>query len=183
MADPKQLRILKKLVAHLEGINPANDDPATGDPYVRDLTGRVYRGRSLLTIDDAEDALSIVEFPNQDIFAPVGEHGIVRMESWRLLLQGWPKDDSSNPSDPAYALKAQVESRLARLLTELPDGRGPKYPEEFMLGEHNGKRELASLIIAPGVVRPPEDASSRLAMFYMPLVLGVRVNVADPYEG
>jgi hypothetical protein len=183
MADPKQLRILKKLVAHLEGINPDNDDPATGDPYERDLTGRVFRGRSLLTIDDAQDALSIVEFPNQDIFAPVGEHGIVRMETWRLLLQGWPKDDPANPSDPAYAMKAQVEARLARLVSELKGGRGPEFPDEFMLGQHGGKNELASLIIAPGVVRPPEDASSRLAMFYMPLVLGVRLNVADPYEG
>jgi hypothetical protein len=182
MADPKQLRILKKLVAHLEGINPDNDDPATEEPYEIDLRSHVYRGRSLLTIDDAENAISIVEFPNQDIFSPVGEHGICRLDTWRLLLQGWPVDDPANPSDPAYSLKAIVEKRMARLVSQVPNGRGPEFPDEYMLGKHDGRYELASLTIAPGVVRPPEDASSRLAMFYMPLVLGVKVNVADPYE-
>lgn len=181
MADPKQLRILKKLVAHLEEINPDNTDPATGAPYTVDLRAHVFRGRSILTIDDAENAISILEFPRQDIYSPVGEHGVVRVESWMLMLQGWPKDDPANPSDPAYALKAMVEMRLARLVAQKTNGRGPLYPDEYMLGQHEGKNELASLIIAPGVVRPPEDAASRLAMFYMPLVLGVRVNVAEPY--
>lgn len=176
MADPKQLRVLKKLTAHLEGINPDNDDPATGAPYEIDLRDRVFRGRSILPEKEAENAISILEFPRQDIYAPVGEHGAVRMESWSLMLQGWPIDDAANPSDPAYVLKAMVEMRLARIIAELPNGRGPAYPDEFMLGG-----DLASLIIAPGIVRPPEDAGSRLAMFYMPLVLGVRLNVADPY--
>lgn len=180
--DPKQLRVLKKLVAHLEGINPDNDDPHTGDPYAVDLRGKVYRGRSLLTIDDAEDAISILEFPRQEIYQPVGDHGLVRLHSWNLMVQGWPADDPVNPSDPAYALLALVEMRLARLVAELPQGRmGGVYPDEYMLGKHGADYELASLIIAPGIVRPPEDAASRLAMFYMPLVLGVRLNVADPY--
>jgi hypothetical protein len=177
MADPKQLRVLKKLTAHLEGINPDNVDPATNAAYTRDLRGKVFRGRSLLTVKDASEALAIWEYPRQDIYAPVGDHGIVRMESWSLMLQGWPVDDPENPSDPAYELLAQVEMRLSRIVAEKSQGReGGLYPDEFMLGG-----DLGSLIIAPGIVRPPEDAASRLAMFYMPLVLGVKVNVADPY--
>jgi hypothetical protein len=182
MADPKQLRVLKKLVTHIEGINPDNNDPKTGDPYEVDLRGKVYRGRSLLTIDDAEDAISILEFPRQEIYSPVGDHGLVRMHSWNLMVQGWPADDPVNPSDPAYSLLALVEMRLARLVAEAPEGRnGGLFPDEYMLGKEGTDFELASLIIAPGIVRPPEDAASRLAMFYMPLVLGVRLNVADPY--
>lgn len=176
MADPKQLRILKALTAHLEGINPTNTDPATGEPYAIDLREHVYRGRSILTIDDAENAVSILEYPRQDIFEPVGEHGMCRMDRWQLLLQGWPADDADAPSDPAYVMKAMVEARLARLVAQKPQGRGPLYEDEYLLGG-----ELASLIIAPGIVRPPEDAASRLAMFYMPLVLGVKMDVADPY--
>ena len=177
MADPKQLQVLKKLTEHLEGINPDNIDPATGAPYEIDLRGRVYRGRSILTVQDAEAALSILEYPQNEIYLPVGEHGIVRKNNWMLLLQGWPLDDSANPSDPAYALKAMCEARLARIVAELPNGRGPAYPDEYRLGG-----ELASFVIAPGVVRPPEDAASRLAMFYMPLVLGVVADVSDPYK-
>ncbi len=181
MADPKQLRVLKKLVAHLEEINPDNVDPATELPYEIDLRERVFRGRSLLTIDDAENAISILEFPRQDIYDPVGEHGIVRQNRWQIMLQGWPADDPDNPSDPAYRMLALCEMRLSRLVAQKTQGRGPLYPEEYMLGQHEGSNELASLIIAPGVVRPPEDAASRLAMFYMPLVLGIKVDVANPY--
>lgn len=173
---PKQLRVLHALTAHLEGINPDNVDPATGDPYTYDLRGRVYRGRSLLTIRDAAEAVALWEFPRQDVWAEVGEYGIVRMTSWSMMIQGWPEDDPDNPSDPAYLLMAKVEMRLSRILAQLPEGRGPAFPDEYMLGG-----ELSSLTIAPGIVRPPEDAASRLAMFYMPLVLGVKVNVADPY--
>lgn len=170
MTDPKQLRVLKKLAAHVE------QTPG----YV--LAGRVFRGRSLLTIRDAEDAISILEFPRQDIYAPVGEHGIVRQESWAIMLQGWPADDPVNPGDPAYMMKAAVEMQLGRLVAQLPNGRGPKYPAEYLLGlDPDGQAELSSLTIAPGVVRPPEDAASRLAMFYMPLVLGIRVDVSNPY--
>src|SRR5690349_13335762 len=136
MADPKQLRVLKKLVAHLEGINPTNIDPATGDPYEIDLREHVFRGRSILTIDDAEDAISILEFPRQDIYSPVGEHGIVRQVTWQIMLQGWPKDDPENPSDPAYRMLAHCEMRLARLVAQKSQGRGPLYPEEYMLGKH-----------------------------------------------
>lgn len=181
MADPKQLRILKKLTALIEGINPTNDDPATGEPYVHDLRGKVYRGRSILTVDDAEDTISILEFPRQEETSVIGANGVVRNDSWMLMLQGWPADDPENPSDSAYVLKAIIEQRLCRILAELPNGRGGAFPE-YMLGEHEGKRELTSFTIAPGVVRPPEDAASRLAMFYMPLVLGVRVDVSQPFD-
>jgi hypothetical protein len=74
--DSKQLRTLKALTEHLEGINPTNTDPATGQPYARDLTGKVYRGRSVLPMREAQDGISLWEYPRQDLYAPVGEHGL-----------------------------------------------------------------------------------------------------------
>lgn len=176
MADPKQLRIMKALTAHLEGINPDNIDPATGDPYEIDLRGKVFRGRSVLTVDDAEDTISILEAPRQDLWSAVGI-GAIRNDEIAILLQGWPADDPEHPSDSAYVLKALCEQRLYRIIADLPNGRGPEFPDDYLLG-----RELSSFRFAPGVVRPPEDAASRLAMFYMPLVLGVKVNVGNPFE-
>lgn len=168
MPDSKQLRAIKKLCTLLSGITPANG-------YDFDLTGRVFRGRSILTVDDAEDCLSILEFPRQEFTVPVGT-GAVRNDQWQLMVQGWPRDDPENPSDSAYALKAAVEHRLSRIIAEKPDGRGPEFPEDYRLG-----RELTTFTILPGVVRPPEDGASRLAMFYMPIIAGIKVNMADPY--
>lgn len=179
MADPKQLRVLKKLTAHLEGVNPDNIGPG-GDPYTFDLRGAVMRGISVLPVDEVENKLSILEFPRQELYSPVGMHGIVRQDSWTLMLQGWPTNDPLNPSDPAYKMKAEVEHRLARLVLEKDHGRGALYPDEYMLGKHEGEYEITALTIAPGVVRPPEDAASRLAMFYMPLVVGIKIDVANP---
>lgn len=176
MADPKQLRILKALTALLEGINPDNTDPATGDPYELDLRGKVYRGRSVLTVDAAEDSISILEMPRQEVFAPVG-NGAQRNDEWVLMLQGWPADDPVNPSDSAYRLKAMCEQRLHRIIAEKTQGRGPMFEDDYLLG-----RELSSFKFTPGVVRPPEDAASRLAMFYMPLVLGVAMNMGNPFD-
>lgn len=175
MPDSKQLRIIKKLTTLLEGINPENIDPATGEPYTRDLRGKVFRGRSIIPVDEAEDTLSILEFPRNELTVPVGS-GAVRNDQWQLMLQGWPKDDPLHPSDNAYELKAMCEQRLYRIIAEKENGRGPEFPDDYLLG-----RELTSFTFVPGVVRPPEDAASRLAMFYMPLVLGVKVNVGDPY--
>lgn len=179
-AVPKKLRILRKLTALLEGINPDNIDPATGDPYTLDLRGKVFRGISVLTVDKAEDTISILEMPRQEITSPT-DSGLVRNDQWMLMLQGWPADDPENPSDSAYLLAAMCEQRLSRILVEKPHGRGPEFPDDFRLGKTGDDYELTTFTFMPGVVRPPEDTASRLAMFYMPLVLGVKVNVADPY--
>lgn len=181
MADPKQLRVLKKLTGHLEGINPDNPDGPEGEPYTFDLRGKVFRGLSVAPVDEIENALSILEFPRQELYGPVGEHGIVRQVSWTLMLQGWPTNDPINPSDPGYVMKAEVEHRLARLVLEKSQGRGPLYPDEYMLGKHAGEYEISALTIAPGVVRPPEDVASRLAMFYLPVVVGIKIDVANPF--
>jgi hypothetical protein len=173
--DPKQLRVLKKLTAHLEGVNPDNGD------YTFDLRGKVVRGLSVLPVDEIENKLSILEFPRQELYSPVGAHGVARQDSWTLMLQGWPTNDPEQPSDPAYVMKAEVEHRLARLIAEKSQGRGPLYPDEYMLGKHEGEYEISALTIAPGVVRPPEDAASRLAMFYLPLVVGIKVDVSNPF--
>lgn len=178
MADPKLLRAIMRLCDHLEQINPDNPD-YPDCPF--DLRGRVYRGRSILNIKDARAALSILEFPRQDFTAPVGEHGIVRNDKPYFMLQGWPEDDPDNPSDPAYRLKAYCEQHLARIIAEKENGRGPVHDAEYMLGMNGDERYLTSFAMAQGVVRPPEDAASRLAMFYMPLVLGIKTDLSDPW--
>lgn len=163
MPDSKQLRVLKKLTAHLEA--------TSGYEGVK-----VYRGRSIISAKDVEDCMSILEAPRPVIGAPAGEEGHMRREPWTLLLQGWPKDDKDNPSDPAYNMKAAVEQWLYRIIAVQDRSGLPVYPDTYMLGG-----DIVSLTIGQGVVRPPsEEAASRLAMFYIPLIIDMVTDVSNP---
>lgn len=166
MPDSKQLRILKKLTAHL-----------AATPDYAPL--KIVRGLGVISAKDAADneaVLSILEAPRPIIGTPAGEQGLIRNESWTLLLQGWPVDDKKNPSDPAYALKAAVEKRLSEIVKEDSKNGIMRTDPLYMLGG-----DVGSMIIGQGVVRPPEGAASRLAMFFLPLILEVKTDVSNPY--
>ena len=162
-AEPKQLRVLKKLTAHLEltpGYAPL----------------RVFRGRGVVTANEAEDCLSILEAPQAEFGAPVGSTRR-RKEQWPLLLQGWPKDDPVNPSDPAYLLKAAVEKQLSGIV-DLEDPSGAQRTDPlYMLGG-----DVVSFSIGTGIVRPANDETgkSRLAYFFIPLLLEIATDKAQP---
>jgi hypothetical protein len=164
MPDSKQLRILKKLTAHLE--------LTSGYEGIK-----CYRGKLVVSAKEVEDCLSILEAPRPVVGQPAGHQGHKRLETWTLLVQGWPKDDKDNPSDPAYAMKAAVEQWLYRLIAVEEQTGLPVYKDLYLLGG-----DIASLTIGQGVVRPPsEDAASRLAMFYLPLILEITTDVSNPY--
>jgi hypothetical protein len=165
MPDSKQLRILKKLCAHLE-LTPEAE------------ISRVVRGMGVISAKEAGNILSLLEAPRPIVGQPAGNGGVRRNESWTLLLQGWPIDDKQNPSDPAYVMKAKVEQHLSKIVTEPDTGVLRKDPIYLLGGD------IGSMIIGQGVVRPPsqEEASSRLAMFYIPLILEVATDVSNPYK-
>lgn len=165
MTDSKQLRIVKKISAHLEATSGY-------EPLA------VSRGKLVVSAKDVEDTVSILEAPRPVVGEPAGVNGYLRHETWTLLVQGWPKDDKANPSDPAYAMKAAVEQQLYKIIATDPRGGQPKYPDVYLLGG-----DIAAMIIGQGVVRPPtEEAASRLAMFYLPLILEIVTDISDPYK-
>lgn len=165
MPDSKQLRIVKKLTSHLE-MTPGYEGV------------RCYRGKLLVSAKEVEDCLSILEAPRPVVGQPAGHQGHKRLETWTLLVQGWPKDDKENPSDPAYQMKAAVEQWLYRIIAVNEKDGLPVYPDLYLLGG-----DIVSLIIGQGVVRPPsEEAASRLAMFYLPLILEITTDVSNPYQ-
>lgn len=186
---PKRLRIVEKLVTLLEGINPTNTYLVHGDPaeppveaaYPIDMRKSVFMGRLTVSTDEAEDAMSILENPRPLDASEVGWDKLMRQGDWILLLQGWPRDDIKNPSRPAYKLAALAEQRLARVVEV--DSRGdPMYPEDHLLGlDAEGDPEIIGLSIGQSVVRPPQDSNSRLAMFYIPLVVSLATNPGKPF--
>lgn len=166
MADSKRLQILKRLTAHLEGINGA-------DPYEHDLRGNVFRGRSVYGTTDPLPLVSILEGKAADYGSFADENQSVRKDSWLLLIQGWTKNDTLNPTDPVYSLLADVELRLSDIVAV---ERGvPKFSGVYMLGGL-----ISSLTIAAPVVRPPDDGVSDKAFFYLPVLVGLKSDLTKP---
>ncbi len=162
-APPKQLRILRKLQALLE--------VTSGYEGVK-----CFLGKSVITAREAGDTLSILEAPRPIVGQGAGEQKLKRTEQWTLLVQGWPIDDPDEPSAPAYWMKAAVEQQLSLVVAELPNGQA-RTDYLYRLGG-----DISSLTIGQGVVRPPsEEAASRLAMFYLPLILEITTDVRNPY--
>lgn len=160
---PKQLRILRKLQALLE--------VTSGYDGVK-----CWLGKSVITARDAGNTLSILEAPRPIVGSGVGEQNLKRTEQWTLLVQGWPVDNPDEPSAPAYWMKAAVEQQLSLIVAELPNG---VQRDDYLYRLGN---DISSLTIGQGVVRPPsEEAASRLAMFYLPLILEITTNVSNPY--
>lgn len=181
MMIPKQLLALRRLTEFLEGINPDNEDPSTGEAYTYDLRKAVFRGRTTLGDNDPYPALSLLESPKPEIGEGAGHENAVRLEDWTLLLQGFADDDKKNPTDPAYWLKAVVEQRLSRIIA-INEGPGmkegdPLFPDDYMLG-----RLFAKFTIGQGVVRPPTVNVSPTAFFYLPLVVRWKTDVRQPYQ-
>lgn len=162
-SPPKQLRILRKLSALLEA--------TSGYEGIK-----CWRGKSVLTAKDTKDTLSLLEAPRPIVGSPGDENGVQRSETWTLLLQGWPEDDHDEPSGPAYWMKAACEQQLSLVIAELPNGV-KRTDNVYMLGG-----DISSLTIGQGVVRPAsEEGASRLAMFYIPLIIGLQTDVRNPF--
>lgn len=169
MPLPKQLDILQRLTAHLEGITPENG-------YSHTLTGAVFRGRRVYGEGDPIPLLSLLEFRSpDDVLASAGSLGQVRSENWVILVQGFVEDDTRNPTDPAYRLKADVEKRLSDLVAEKPNGK-PAFPDAYLLG-----KRVAGITIGPGVVSPPVDNVSTKTFFYLPVVLEYVTDILRPF--
>jgi hypothetical protein len=173
MTDSRQLDILKRLTTYLEGITVA-----TG--YDFDLANRVFRGRRVYGDSDPIPMVSIVEHLNPDIVVnTAGQNSRVREETWILLVQGWV--DSAKdafPTDEAYQLKANVEKRLFRLVdTNEPGGGDPMYPDEYMLGLYG--KSISGISIGPGITSGPREGVSSKAFFYLPVGIGLIMDLSD----
>lgn len=162
MADSKQLRILKGLTTHLEGITPANG-------YEFDLTGRVYRGVTRFGADRPLPFVSILESLRPDPQPQeAGAERMTREDGWELLVQGWVDEDQNFPTDLLYQLKASVEKRTAEIVQEA----SPVYRLDKL---------ITSLRIGPGVVRAATPQPGGAEAFYLPLLVRYVINLADPF--
>ncbi|MDR7062016.1 MULTISPECIES: hypothetical protein [unclassified Sphingopyxis] len=173
MADiPFRTRVLTALTAALEEITPGNG-------YITDLSEfnapdgqpmkRVYRGRGFFGASDPCPMVAVLE-PPEDAEAVAAQPALARTTpfNWRLIVQGDVQDDKANPTDPAYALLADVRRRLA-MERERKDESG-KLPDPLGFGGRREKNRIEELSFGAGIVRPPDEISAK-AYFWLGVTL------------
>lgn len=163
--DPYRLRVQKAISAALKEITPANG-------YVHDLSASVFRGRNIFGESDPLPMVSILEAPIQPDAPRLPDGGTTQNAEWELVVQGFVEDDKFNPTDPAHRLLADVKKRLALEAKKYVPGEG--YNMFGMAGK------LTKLWIGPGVVRPPDEISSK-AYFWLTIRLGLVEDMEIPY--
>jgi hypothetical protein len=177
MTDTKQFVIMQRLTVLLEGITPANG-------YDYDLTGHVYRGKSVFGANETPPFISILESLRPDP-APLeaGSEKLVREEDWEILIQGWAKTSELFPTDDLYNLKGAIEHRLARVVAV--DGQGsPVFPDDYRLGRLVSSSRgglITGARIGPGVVRAATPQTGGVAALYLPVIIRYIANVSDPW--
>lgn len=167
IANPIRLEILKRLTGVLEEITFANG-------YLHDLSGKVYRGRAVFGDETPLPSASILEAPIPLDQLPSAKDNESQAGPWELVIQGWVPDTRDNPTDPAHVLLADVKRRLVAERKKANWDR----PEEGIFGLG---RFVTALYIGPGVVRPPEEISSK-AYFWLTITLDIAEDMANPYE-
>lgn len=166
ITHPVRLEIQMRLSAVLEEITVVAG-------YQSTLTDSVFRGRLTFGEGDPLPMVSILEPPITMDQLPAPTTSPSQSGHWELVLQGFCVDDRDNPTDPAQVLLADVKKRLA-LEKQKADWDKPE-DGIFGLG-----RTVLNLYIGVGVVRPPDEISA-VAYFWLPIVLDIVENFAEPY--
>ena len=154
---PVRLIIKKRIVEVLEGI----DNGAFKD--------RVFRGRAIFGDDDPIPMISVLEPPIPLETIRSAAENPNQAGRWELLVQGWPKDDKKNPTDPADMLLAKVKAALA---AERRRDRSMN-----ILGLKN---MVTDLHIGHGASRPSDEVSVR-AYFWLIITLKIVEDMSDPF--
>jgi hypothetical protein len=164
---PIRLEVQRRLSALLSTIAIANG-------YHQDVGPNVFRGRGVFGDETPTPSLSILEvpIPLDQLPPPVGSP--LSAGGWEMVVQGWVADDKKNPTDPAHVLLADVKQCLAGEMSKTNWDK----PEDGILGLG---RSVTKLYIGAGVVRPPEEVSSK-AYFWLTITLDLAEDLEHPYD-
>ena len=173
MADSFRLHLMKGICAALKRIQPTNGYDHDLSDYT-DSAGRtaerVFRGRDIFGDNDPRPMVSVLEDPR----APEPFNGSTTssksQNTFRVLIQGFVKDDKDHPLDPAYALSAEVVKCLVEA----------KQAQSGVLGLNKPLRApcVQAFSIGQPVHRPGKDEISDCAYF----LVGVSMLLAEDLE-
>ncbi|MER9680863.1 hypothetical protein NKJ23_16225 [Mesorhizobium sp. M0184] len=174
MADPFRLRVMKAVCTRLKSITPAAG-------YIGDLSDytdsagrvaeRVFRGRTIYGDNDPLPMLAVLEDPRPADALNGTSNSVAAVNQFRILIQGFVKDDKTHPLDPAYNLSAEV-------IKALVDGKKERFN---LLGLGGTGPCVMGLSIGQPVHRPPDDDVSAVAYFLVPVTLTLAENLETPF--
>jgi len=174
MADSFRLRVMKAISAQIKTVTPAAGFINDLSDYVDEAgrtAERVFRGRDIFSGNEILPFVSILEdFRSQDTLQASSGH-TAAAGKWKILIQGFVKDDLDHPTDPAYELCAEVIVALVRA----------KKDRSNLLGLGNRMPCVTALEIGQPVVRPADGQISDAAFFYLPVTLTVVEDLENPF--
>lgn len=178
--NPLRLEIHKRLTALLESMSTdagykIDLGSATEAAFEGDMSGRVFRGRTVFGDKDPLPMLSLLEvpIPLDQLGAPL-DSGL-SSGGWELMVQGFLRDDRENPTDPGHVLMADVKQCLAL------ESKKANYIGRDDQGILGLGRQVSKMVIGPGVVRPPDEISAK-AYFWLTITLDLAEDLTRPYE-
>lgn len=165
-----RLRILEAITQHLQGVTTQNG-------YYHDISKSVFRGRAFFGTGDPLPMVSILEGKGSEFGEFADDNSSKRKDDLIIMVQGFVEDDKNNPTDPAYRLLSDVERRLSDIIATDVQGKA-LYP-----GVYNLRGLITYFRMASPVVRPPEEGLSSKAFFYLPVRVGLAVDLTQPWQG
>ena len=182
--DPLRLKIVKRLQKALEQINGGVVQGDDRPDWHNDLSTHVSRGFEVVPEDlfAAGPVINIKERPFLDFDERVREQVLLgepkSTQIFELLVQGWPKDDSTTPLvdkvDATYLLLEDVRRRIAFLKFD------ESHPDRVfrISGKHN-----TCLRLSHGDGTVAVDESSNQPGFWLRLILFLVEDFADSARG
>lgn len=174
MVDPFRLRVMKALSAQIKTVTVANGYTHDLSDYIDEAgrtAERVFRGRDIFSGGELLPFVSILEdFRSQDTLQPASGHA-GSAGKWKILVQGFVKDDFDHPTDPAYHLCADVIAAIVQA----------KMDRKNILGQGNRMPCVTALEIGQPVVRPADGQISDAAFFFLPVTLTVVEDLENPF--
>lgn len=146
---------------------------SAGDSHA--LQDAVFIGKNVMgeNSKNPPPVLSILESPQADIALFAGEDMFERKDTWVLLINGAYKEDPRYPGEDGHYFAAAVQQHLSRVVAQRSGGRGPTYPEHYLLGNI-----ITNLEVAPPVVRLPENVqASPVGYFFLPIRVGIAASL------
>lgn len=182
---PFRLKILMNLTELLRTINPDNgyefDMRKPIDPENPNAPDVIQRGKILFGEDDPVPMIALIEppVPAEGMATPQKDNP-AHIGKWDILIQGFVKDDPSNPSDDAYRLMAEVKKVWTKHVKD-SETLDKRYHDYLGLGQ-KGKpgNRINGVTMGRGAVRPADSVSDK-SFFWLHFTLDLSEDLANPY--